>query len=75
MWDSEMNTVYNASWAILPQEEAEALFMQGQAPMYLNGSWTSSVSTGSHPGCGQGEGRALSGDRVRKSTIYDSQGA
>lgn len=25
MWDSEMNTVYNALLAILPQEEAEAL--------------------------------------------------
>lgn len=24
------------------REEAEALFMQGEAPMYLNGSWTSS---------------------------------
>ena len=59
---------FTADSATALREEAEALFMQGQAPMYLTAAGLHPVSTGesSRVAGGQGEGRALSGDRVRK---------
>lgn len=57
------------------REEAEALFMQGEAPMYLNGSWTSSRvyrETSKVAGIVRAAPFPVTGSG--KSTIYDFTG-
>ncbi len=66
---------FTADSATALREEAEALFMQGQAPMYLNGSWTSSrVYRESSRVAGKVKAAPFPVTGSGKSTIYDFTG-
>ena len=57
------------------REEAEALFMQGKSPMYLNGSWTSSrVYRKTSKIAGKVQAAPFPVTNPEKSTIYDFTG-
>lgn len=66
---------FPADSAAALREEAEALFMQGQAPIYLNGSWTSSrVYRETSKVAGKVKAAPFPDTGSGKSTIYDFTG-